>query len=73
MPKFFVTIPIAGHVTYEIEAGSKDDAIDVAMEKDPNDGGDVAYETLRTFITGYVCRCPSPWEATAEKMTEYID
>lgn len=71
MPKFLVTIPIAGHVTYEIEAGSKDDAIDIALEKNPDDSGDVAhieYETLRTFNTGRVCHCPSPWEATADKI-----
>ena len=68
MPKFLVVIPIAGHVTYEIEADSEDDAIDIAMEKDPNDGGDVAYDMLLKFNTGSVCHCPSPWEATADEI-----
>ena len=64
---YLVTIPIAGHITFEVEAESEGDAIDAAMQMDENDG-ELSWETLRKFHQGNFCFCPTPWEAQAENI-----
>lgn len=68
MKTFTVTMPIAGHVTFEIEAESEQAAIKAAWETDSGEG-EVTWEMLESFSEGNVCHCPSPWEVTAEEVT----
>jgi hypothetical protein len=64
---YLVTIPIAGHITFEVDAESESDAIDAAMKMDENEG-ELSWETLRKFHQGNYCFCPFPWEAKAESI-----
>jgi hypothetical protein len=69
MKTFNVTIPIAGHVSFEIEAETKEAAIKAACDADPIEG-EVTWEMLESFNQGNVCFCPSPWEVTAKEVSE---
>jgi len=60
-------MPIAGHITFEIEAVSESDALEKAWGTD-TDKGEVEWEMLENFNSGNVCHCPSPWGATAEEI-----
>ena len=64
MPTYSVTIPIAGHVTVEVEAADKAEAKEKAFETDLADDNvaDLTWEALDKFNSGNVCHCPSPWE-----------
>lgn len=69
MKTYQVTIPIASHVTFEIEAESPESAIEQAWEKDANGPeAELTWELLESFGRGNVCSCPSPWEVTAEEV-----
>ena len=61
MKTYLVTIPLAGHFSVEVEAESKEQAIEKAQEADPKDG-ELQYEYLTRFNQGNVCYCPQPWE-----------
>jgi hypothetical protein len=63
---YIVTIPIAGHISFEIEAETEEAAIQSAWDADP-DNGDVTWEMLESFGQGNVCHCPSPWEVEVEE------
>jgi len=67
MKKYYVQIPIAGHLSFEVEAECKEQAIELAFELDSS-AGELSYDELSSFNSGNVCHCPSPWKATA---TEY--
>jgi hypothetical protein len=67
MKRYIVTIPIAGHITFEVEAGDEEAAKAVAWGMEA-DEGEIEWETLESFSTGNVCHCPSPWNLTAEEM-----
>lgn len=69
MATYYVTLPIAGHAFLEVEADSEKAAIDKAMEEVTINDID-EWEALEQFNQGNVCHCPSPWEATAEKVEE---
>ena len=65
LKSFFVTIPIAGHVHFEIEAESEEQALEKAW-KTPAEEGELEYERLKEFHEGNVCYCPFPWKITVE-------
>jgi len=62
---YLVTIPIAGHLTFEVEAETEGQAIEIANSLDENQG-ELQYEQLTQFNQGNVCYCPAPWELTVE-------
>jgi hypothetical protein len=64
--KYIVTIPIAGHISFEIEAETEEAAIKAAWDAD-TDNGDVTWEMLESFGEGNVCHCPSPWGVEVEE------
>lgn len=73
MAKFFVEIPIAGSITIEVEAESKDDAKEAAWTRihenagEPEDIGEITWEYLNAISTGNVSHAPcneiSAWRA----------
>jgi len=67
MKTFLVTIPIAGHISFEIKAENKEEAEQKAWDSD-SDEGEVSWEMLDCFGQGNVCHCPSPWEVTTEEV-----
>lgn len=64
MSKYYVSIPIAGSITIEVEADSAKAAKAVAWEKinensgDPEDIGDVTWEYMDQIVSGNVCAAP---------------
>lgn len=69
MKTYLVTIPIAGHASFEIEAESAEAAVEKAWEMDVQSPcAEVSYEMLSSFGRGNVCSCPSPWEVTVEEV-----
>jgi hypothetical protein len=69
MKTYIVTIPIAGHVSFEIEAETEEAAKRAAWSKDASDAeGELTWETLETFVRGNVCYCPTPWEVEVEEV-----
>ena len=67
MKTYIVKIPIAGHISYEVEAENKDAAEDAAWFID-TDQGEVTWEMLTKFGQGNVCYCPRPWEVKVEEV-----
>ena len=67
MNTYIVTIPIAGHITFEIEAETPAEAESKAWAA-PTEEGDVSWEMLNSFGRCNVCSCPSPWEVTVEEV-----
>jgi hypothetical protein len=63
---YIVTIPMAGHISFEIEAEDEEAAIALAWDQDPS-SGELTWEMLDSFGRGHVCHCPQPWEVTAEE------
>ena len=63
-----VIIPIAGHITFEVEAESEEEAKELAWNMDINDPADLSWEMLETFGRGNVCYCPSPWSVEVEEV-----
>lgn len=61
MKNYLVTIPIAGHITFEVNAQDTKDAENIAWETDP-DMGEISWEMLKTFCNGNLSYCPTPWE-----------
>lgn len=67
--KYTVTIPIAGHAVVEVEADSKQEAIEAAIENVTID--DIEdWEAIEQFHQGNVCYCPHPWEAEVEGLED---
>lgn len=67
MKNYDVCLPIAGHVWVQVEADSREEAIDKAVHKEDISLEDVEdWEVLRAFNRGNVCYCNKPWEATAD-------
>ena len=69
MNTYIVTTPIAGHLSFEVEADSPEEAKQIADTLDEKDG-ELSWETLTRFNQGNVCYCPSPWEQTVELISE---
>ncbi len=66
MPRYEVTLPIAGHITVTVEADDENSAIAAAFESDELlTENIVGWEALERFNSGKVCHCPSPWNAEA--------
>jgi len=65
MKTYLVTTPIAGHLSFEVEAESEEAAKEKVREMDASDG-ELTWDRLDRFHTGNVCHCPSPWEETVE-------
>ena len=63
---YIVTIPIAGHISFEIEAKTEEAAIQSAWDSDTSDG-ELTWEMLESFGQGNVSHCPSPWEVEVEE------
>lgn len=59
-----VTVPIAGHAYVVVEADSKDEAIDKAIDEASIDNLET-WQAMRQFNEGNICYCPHPWEAEA--------
>jgi hypothetical protein len=69
MKTYIVTIPIAGHVSFEIEAETEEAAKKAAWSKDSSGPeAELTWETLETFGQGNVCHCPTPWEVEVEEV-----
>jgi len=69
MKTYIVTIPIAGHVSFEIEAETEEAAKEAAWSKDASGPeAELTWETLETFCQGNVCHCPTPWEVEVEEV-----
>lgn len=66
MPKFNVTIPIAGHAVVEVEADTKSEAISEAMEL-VDDQHISDWEPLEKFTSGSICYCPTPHQPIVEE------
>lgn len=72
MPKYTVELPIAGSVVIsDVEADSKEEAIQIALERDP-DEGTLSYDTLEKICEGNVCNAPF-WDAAAQLVEEDED
>jgi hypothetical protein len=54
MPRWSVQIPVSGYVEVEVEASSKDEAIDVGMQQEVGSEDIVEWETLRHVTQGNV-------------------
>lgn len=67
MRTFIVTIPIAGHLSFEVEAENEAEAKDKAYDSGSSEG-ELSYETLDSFCSGNVCHCPSPWKIEVEEI-----
>lgn len=67
MKTYIVTIPIAGHLRFEVEAEDEESAIEKASDMD-HEKAELEWEQLSRFNQGNVCYCPSPWEITAEEI-----
>lgn len=67
MSTYQVTMPIAGHIIFEIEAESEKEAIEKAWETDASEG-ELSWEMMEQFNQGNVCHCPHPWEVEAEEV-----
>jgi hypothetical protein len=63
---YIVNIPIAGHVSFEVEAENEEAAIALAWDQDPS-SGKFTGEMLDSFGRVNVCHCPQPWQVTAEE------
>jgi len=58
MPKYVVDIPIAGYVSLEIEADSKEEAIDKAFAQGFEDEDIMELEMYEHITEGNVCSAP---------------
>lgn len=67
MKTYVVTIPIAGHISFEIEAEDEKAAEKAAWGSDVKEG-DLSWDMLESFGEGNVCHCPSPWEVQVEEV-----
>ena len=67
MKKYDVLLPIAGHISVQVEAESEKDAIKRALEASDFSLDDIQdWKAIEQFSKGNVCYCPWPWEAEAE-------
>lgn len=66
MKSFTVTIPIAGHLVFEVEATDAAEARAKAFDMDSSKG-ELEWDTLETFGRGNVCYCPTPWNVEVEE------
>lgn len=66
---YVVTVPIAGHITFEVEAKSEEEAKRLAWECPASDG-ELEWEPLNQFNSGNVCHCPYPWQVEVEDYGE---
>lgn len=61
MKLYEVTVPFAGYCVYEIEAKSKDEAIEIAFDRfDVADAEES--EPLREYVKGNICYVPSNYK-----------
>lgn len=67
MKTYLVTIPIAGHISFEVEAENEEAAKEAAWATDSKHG-EVTWDMLDTFAQGNVCHCPIPWEVEVEEV-----
>lgn len=67
MKTYIVTIPIAGHISFEVEAENETAAKDAAWNSE-TDQGELTWGMLDCFGHGNVCHCPSPWEVEVEEV-----
>jgi hypothetical protein len=65
MPKFDVTLPIAGHIHAIVEADNKEEAIDKAMASVSSD--DIAEWEFYEHAEGNVNSFPSPYYPEADE------
>ena len=70
MKRFEVKIPIAGHLTVEVEADSVSEAENKALKMTEEDGY-LTWETLYQFNNGNTCYCPQPWQTEVEEINDY--
>ena len=66
MPKYLVTLPIAGAISVEVEADDKTDAVEAALAVEwsvqlsecVENVEIIELETFRRIVTGNVCHAP---------------
>ena len=75
MPKFWVTMPIAGSVSLEVECATEEDAEDAFFEAvqidgfdpfDPDEGVELTWDYLPVISEGNTCYA-SPYRMIVEK------
>jgi hypothetical protein len=67
MPKYLVIMPIAGHISTEVEADSEDEAIELAKQNAKLEDVET-WDILPSVNQGNVCNFPDPWEITVEEI-----
>ena len=55
--KWCVVLPVAGSIEFEVEAETKNDAIEAAMNMPP-EKGELTWETFHEIVQGNVCHAP---------------
>ena len=51
---YMVTVPIAGQLCVEVEAASEEEAIQMALNSDPDEQYNIEWEMLKHIVTGNV-------------------
>lgn len=70
--EYYVKVPIAGHACVTVEAESKEEALEKAIEVVTIDDIE-EWEAMEQFSQGNVCYCPRPWEAEVESQDDESD
>lgn len=65
MSEYEVKLPIAGHLTFYVEAESEKEAIEKANDM-PSQEGELDWQQVGSFNQGNVCYCPQPWSDKAK-------
>lgn len=55
MSRYYVTLPIAGYVSVEVEADNEAQAIETAMMSDISVDDIIEWDTYRRLVDGNVC------------------
>lgn len=69
MPRYYVTLPIAGYLGVEVEANNEEQAIETAIMSDISVDDIMEWDTYRQLVNGNVCYV-SPNRAYAELIEE---
>ena len=68
MPKFLVTIPIAGFVSTEIEADSESLAREIALEQSFDNSDIVEWSIYDALMKSNLCQVNGPHEVEIEEI-----
>ena len=68
MPKYGITIPVAGYVWTEVEANDQDEAIEIAMDKSFSTGQIKEWNLYKQFMKGNVSQIDGPTEIEIQEL-----